>query len=185
MYCVFKWDSLKQSWIELRCKSQWREHSRLPFELSVCVLKHTVKDSQQRCLAFWESKQSCSPSLNTDVLLMCPACWNVSGRAFSEVGCGGGRAPEGEGLRKHWPESEEKSKPASRPASQPWAAMQKAPKGQRVDKGRGGNEKERGLDKNEMVHGVRNSPGLVPCTVTKGQAEKQTSHLREKGPFPP
>lgn len=45
MYCVFKWDSLKQSWSELRCKSRWQEHFLLPFVLSVCVLKHIVKDS--------------------------------------------------------------------------------------------------------------------------------------------
>lgn len=62
MYCVFKWDSLEQSWIELRCKSPWQKRFLLAFVLSVCVLKHTVKDSQPRCLAFWESKQSCPPT---------------------------------------------------------------------------------------------------------------------------
>lgn len=38
-------------------------HFLLPFVLSVCVLKHVAKDSQPRCLAFWESKQSCPPPL--------------------------------------------------------------------------------------------------------------------------
>lgn len=96
MYCVFKWDSLKQSGIELTCKSLWQEHFLLPFVLSVCVLKQAVKDSQLRCLAFWESKQSCPPSLNTGTFLMCPACWKCDGQSL--LGWDGvwwGRAPEG------------------------------------------------------------------------------------------
>lgn len=51
------------------------EHFLLAFVLSVCVLKYTVKDSQPRCLAFWESKQSCPPPLNIDAVVMCSACW--------------------------------------------------------------------------------------------------------------
>ena len=68
-------ETLKQSWIELRCKSPWQKLFLLAFVLSVCVLKHTVKDSQPRYLAFWESKQSCPPPLNIDAVTMRPACW--------------------------------------------------------------------------------------------------------------
>ena len=90
-------ETLKQSWIELRCKSPWQKLFLLAFVLSVCVLKHTVKDSQPRYLAFWESKQSCPPPLNIDAVTMRPACWErVSKNVLSsEMGWGWGMVPEG------------------------------------------------------------------------------------------